>query len=1774
MARARGSGGRGTKPGRGHGRGGKRSQDATGLPRRTGEVGACAELGSNVFTLSANNKAKDGDQLRKTKDALALYIGRIYGEESGKEFELGKLNIRLLPTMNAGITARHAAKVVANTTRITAKIASLTTMRTAITAAILADPTQFDLIDKSINVQDKLEKSRQELLDLLDSDVSSVMTMNEEAIHKNAFRSFHDDEQKLIVNRGKVYVLILGQCTQVLKDALKEDDDWTTISEEYDAIALFELIEKCVLKQTSNKYHYLILQEEWRSLLLCKQESDHTTNAYYERMSNRVTILERAGGIFHTPELLEIETELLYSTQKYDAITEDERQKVRAVVKEKYLATLFLDRSDKKHDQLKDDIKNKYAQGDKNAFPTTISGIMQLMQNYRRLQPEKAGLPAQGTAFAQAGGKVGKGGDKKSPGRLSNEEWWALTPEARTKLDKERKAAKAADGEKKTKSKSKDKKDNDDDDRSIASLQKKLHRSESNLKNMTKCLVNITESNESDLSDEEGSNNLLAECTLQDQSPMLGAWYAQVKKSGRLSDLDLRNEFLLDSQCTHNLCCNSSYVSDIRGVGRALNMGGNAGMLRITRKAKIKGLYPKEGAPSQTWFDERCITNLLAFKELIKVYRITYDSDVDTSFTVHRQAHGLVDLHFRMHESGLHILVRSELSGQVFVQTVEENMSVYTRREVEKAKKARELYEYLIYPGVEDYCNIIRTGGIKDCTVTLDDARRSFKIFGPHVMKGKGNAVRKTNKFQKDNIVEVPRELIEAQREVVLNIDMFFINKHTFITTYSDKVCYTTTSHVSSKGVRHYWPFLLQVLQKYAARGLVVVRIRGDFEFNGIMGQVALLIPEIILDLSSENEHIGAVERNIRYIKEKARSIRVSLPFDQIPSIMVIYMVLQASKILNLFPRKGGVPHYSPNVIMKDEGVSMNQFRLPFGAYVQVKESSTQSNSLQARTRGAISLGMMENSTGGGLFMALDTMKVIRRSQWTVHPVTAEVKTRVEELGKEEPRMLTWYNRHGEVIGDNATLWDSADTSARIELTEENDKNTRNVLEAREEDLPDLTEEEEDHADVEEDDPQDTYLDVANDITGVDPLDKMVEEQGQVVQGSDAGGDAIEQQVRPESRPVESVVGARVRGVTPTQVVTPSERPVRERRPPKPAYEPSMTGKKYGMAMATIMTRLKDKSADDARAYMQQELWEAGEHHQPEVMGVMMVQLSMKAATTKFGVTRTDQACKKEIKQIHLRDTFVPKHYHELLPQQKQRILEAFIFVEQKKDGSDKARLVINGAQQRGHITKDEASSPTAYNESIMLTSVIDAQEGRDVATVDIPNAFVQTVVAESEKDYRVLVRLRGRIVEILCEIAPEVYLPFVTTNKKGERILLVQCMNALYGTMVASLLYYKKFVKSLKREGFTLNPYDPCVANKTVGGKVLTVCFHVDDCKISHRSSKVVDETIEWLRKEYEVIFEDGSGAMKIRRGKIHDYIGVRFDFTTKGEVHLTMPKHLEDVAETFDKTRRKVEKGFVQVKRSRSKKQMTPAPTDIFIVNEECEKLSEDGREIFHCLVAKMVFIWKRVKPDCGVAMSFLTKRVKEPDLDDWRKLVHLMDYLKADGDRPLILAADKSGDLTWYVDAAFAVHANGRSHTGGGLTMRKGFIISISAGQKLTTRSSTEGEIVAVDDCMSLILWAREFLLAQGFQVRRNIILQDNMSSILLEKNGRASSGKRMRHINIRYYFVADRSNKGECEIEWTPGENMVADYLTKGLQGREFRRFRDVIMGSAELIQCIE
>ncbi len=110
-------------------------------------------------------------------------------------------------------------------------------------------------------------------------------------------------------------------------------------------------------------------------------------------------------------------------------------------------------------------------------------------------------------------------------------------------------------------------------------------------------------------------------------------------------------------------------------------------------------------------------------------------------------------------------------------------------------------------------------------------------------------------------------------------------------------------------------------------------------------------------------------------------------------------------------------------------------------------------------------------------------------------------------------------------------------------------------------------------------------------------------------------------------------------------------------------------------------------------------------------------------------------------------------------------------------------------------------------------------------------------------------------------------------------------------------MLYYRKFLSSLKNRGFTVNRYDPCVWNRVIIGKQMTICFHVDDCKISYLDPKIVDYTIAWLRNEYESVFTDGRGMMKVARGKVHKYLGMTLDFATPKTVKVTMLEYVDEI-------------------------------------------------------------------------------------------------------------------------------------------------------------------------------------------------------------------------------------------------------------------------------------
>jgi hypothetical protein len=288
----------------------------------------------------------------------------------------------------------------------------------------------------------------------------------------------------------------------------------------------------------------------------------------------------------------------------------------------------------------------------------------------------------------------------------------------------------------------------------------------------------------------------------------------------------------------------------------------------------------------------------------------------------------------------------------------------------------------------------------------------------------------------------------------------------------------------------------------------------------------------------------------------------------------------------------------------------------------------------------------------------------------------------------------------------------------------------------------------------------------------------------------------------------------------------------------------------------------------------------------------------------------------------------------------------------------------------------------------------------------------------------------------------------------------------------------------------------------------------------------------------------------VKVTRGKTHDYLGMVLDYSTEGEVKIDMKYYVKNMIELFN--------------HELSDKYNTPASENLFKINEKSPKLTKEQAEEFHTTVARGLFVSKRGRPDIQPTIAFLCTRVKAPTIDDWNKLVRLMSYLKKTKDDVLRLKADGKNKVQWWIDAAFAVHPDMRSHTGAVMTMGEGAIQSISTKQKINTRSSTEAELVATDDIIAQVLWTQNFLREQGLPIEKSIIYQDNKSAMLLEQNGRPSAGKRSRHLDIRYFFITDKISKGDIEVKYCPTDLMTADYMTKPLHGKKFKLFKKKIM----------
>jgi hypothetical protein len=259
------------------------------------------------------------------------------------------------------------------------------------------------------------------------------------------------------------------------------------------------------------------------------------------------------------------------------------------------------------------------------------------------------------------------------------------------------------------------------------------------------------------------------------------------------------------------------------------------------------------------------------------------------------------------------------------------------------------------------------------------------------------------------------------------------------------------------------------------------------------------------------------------------------------------------------------------------------------------------------------------------------------------------------------------------------------------------------------------------------------------------------------------------------------------------------------------------------------------------------------------------------------------------------------------------------------------------------------------------------------------------------------LMKFRDEFVDIMCDVNSE-YKKYVV-EENGKRVLYVRVLRAIYGCIELALLWYELFSKTLKGLGFEINPYDKCTANEMINGHQCTICWYVDDNKLSHKDPEVVTMILDEIKKHF--------GELVISRGNKHDLLGMHVEMNRKNKtVEIQMKDQLQEAIDMFGE---EVDRTVV-----------TLALKNLFEVNEDAKELDIDKSDIFHSVVAKLLFIMKCARPDLETAVSFLMTRVSKSDKDDWCKLKRCLGFIKGTTNNKRIIGAENINDLFVWVDA----------------------------------------------------------------------------------------------------------------------------------------------------------
>ena len=343
---------------------------------------------------------------------------------------------------------------------------------------------------------------------------------------------------------------------------------------------------------------------------------------------------------------------------------------------------------------------------------------------------------------------------------------------------------------------------------------------------------------------------------------------------------------------------------------------------------------------------------------------------------------------------------------------------------------------------------------------------------------------------------------------------------------------------------------------------------------------------------------------------------------------------------------------------------------------------------------------------------------------------------------------------------------------------------------------------------------------------------------------------------------------------------------------------------------------------------------------------------------------------------------------------------------------------------------------------------------------------------------------------------------------------------------------------------GFKRSKYEPCVFSCDYGhvGSV-TIGVHVDDLLITSTSL----ESLHKVRYDLQHKFKEISYC----EDQEINYLGMTIKKYQDGSLDITAKKLIEEIIKEYD----------IQGEAT------SPASGTLFKVTTDSDQsLDNRQKEIFHSRVMKLLYLCKRVRPDLLLVESLLSTRVTRPCESDWQKLSRALKDLNGTSDKGLHFQKSKDFNFTIYLDAAHNVHDDSKGQSGMVAKLGDCTMYCRSVKQKLVSMSSFETELIALSDGCNWMEGMRNFLIEMKIigASQKVKIYQDNRSTILAALRG-PSYSKRTKHINVRFYKVKELVDSGILDIEYKQSGEMVADILTKPLQGTLFRKLRSRLLG---------